>query len=305
MPIKVKDGLPAISHLSQENIFVMTRSRAEHQDIRPLRIAILNLMPEKEKTELHLLRRLSNSPIQLEVDLLHTETHQSRNTSKEHLSAFYTTFSRIRHNKYDGLIITGAPVEQMEFDEVDYWDELKEVMDWSKHNVSSTLHLCWAAQAGLFHHYNIPKHPLPKKQFGIYEHFLLDRNCPLTRGFDDVFWAPHSRHTTIHEADIAKAKDIKIVSKSAEAGVYIVVSRDSKQVFVTGHSEYDPHTLLQEYERDRKKGLPIEIPQNYFQDNDPGKHPIVKWNSHSSLLFSNWINYYVYQLTPYDLGNIK
>lgn len=304
MPIKVKDGLPAIGHLQQENIFVMTESRAVHQDIRPLKIVILNLMPEKQKTELHLLRRLSNSPLQVEVDLLHTETHESRNTPKEHLSAFYTTFSKIRQRKYDGLIITGAPVEQLEFEQVDYWDELRQVMEWSTHNVSSTLHLCWAAQAGLFHHYGVPKRPLAKKQFGIYEHTIRNKNCPLIRGFDDVFWAPHSRHTAVVEDDLARAPGIEVVSTSKEAGVYIIVSKDKKRVFITGHSEYDPYTLLQEYKRDMAKGLPIDFPENYFQDNDPGKHPLVRWNSHSSLLFSNWINYYVYQLTPYRLEDI-
>lgn len=305
MPIKVKDGLPAINHLELENIFVMTETTAIHQDIRPLKIAILNLMPEKEKTELHLLRRLSNSPIQVEVDLLHTEAHESKHTSKEHLETFYTTFSKVKHKKYDGLIITGAPVEQMEFEEVDYWDELKQVMEWSKHNVSSTLHLCWAAQAGLFYHYNVPKHPLNQKQFGVYEHSIRNNNCPLIRGFDDVFWAPHSRHTTILEKDLAKIPCLDIISESEKAGVYIAISKDNRQIFVTGHSEYDPNTLLQEYERDKAKKKRIHLPENYFRNNDPNKKPLVRWKSHSSLLFSNWINYYVYQLTPFKIEEVN
>lgn len=305
MPITVRDGLPAISRLQGENIFVMPESRAIHQDIRPLKMAVLNLMPEKEKTEIQLLRRLSNTPIQVELDLLYTETHEPSHTPKDHLETFYTTFSAVRSRKYDGLIITGAPVEQLEFEQVDYWDELKRVMDWSRKHVSSTLHLCWAAQAALYHHYGVPKHPLPRKQFGIYEHRLRDRHCPLMRGFDDVFWAPHSRHTTIKEADLAKVPELAIISDSEEAGVYIAASKDNRRVFVTGHSEYDPHTLLQEYERDRGKGKTIDLPENYFPDNDPRKDPLVRWNSHSSLLFSNWINYYVYQLTPYDLDAIR
>ena len=253
MPIKVKDGLPAIAQLDKENIFVMTETRAIHQDIRPLKIAILNLMPEKSKTELHLMRRLSNTPIQLEVDLIHSETHKCSNTPKEHLQAFYTTFSKIKSNKYDGLIITGAPVERLDFKEVDYWDELKTIMEWSKHHVSSTLHMCWAAQAGLYYHYGINKRPLKKKQFGVFRHKVNNLHCSLIRGFDDTFWAPHSRHTSIKKEDILKNPNLEIIAESEEAGVYIVASKDGKQIFVTGHSEYDPLTLKQEYDRDIKK----------------------------------------------------
>lgn len=305
MPIKVKDNLPAIGQLEKEGIFVMTETRAVHQDIRPLRIAILNLMPEKSKTELQLLRRLSNTPIQLEVDFFHPETHESKNTSKEHLEEFYTTFSRIKTKKYDGLIITGAPVETMNFEEVDYWDELKEIMEWSKHNVSSTLFMCWAAQAGLYYHHNINKYILEKKQFGLFKHRVNDTTCPLVRGFDDEFWAPHSRHTTIKKEDILKVKDLEIISESDEAGVYMVASKKNNQIFITGHSEYGPSTLLQEYERDKAKGKEIELPKNYLKADEPIKNPIVKWRSHSTLLYSNWINYYVYQVTPFDIDKIN
>jgi len=300
MPIKVKDNLPAVNQLEKEGIFAMTETRAIHQDIRPLRIAILNLMPEKSKTELQLLRRLSNTPIQLEVDFFHPVTHESKNTSKEHLNEFYTSFSKIKSRKYDGLIITGAPVETLNFKEVDYWDELKEIMEWSKHNVTSTLFMCWAAQAGLYYHHNINKHGLDKKQFGLFKHTVNDKTCPLVRGFDDVFWAPHSRHTSIKKEDILKNKDLKIISESDEAGVYIVESKN--QVFVTGHSEYDIRTLLDEYERDKKQGKDIDPPKNYLKEGD--ESPVVKWRSHSTLLFSNWINYYVYQITPFDIDKI-
>jgi homoserine O-succinyltransferase/O-acetyltransferase len=305
MPIKVKDGLPAIDELEQENIFVMSESRAIHQDIRPLNIAILNLMPEKTKTEKQLLRRLSNSPIQIELDLFHPETHKSKNSSKEHLDTFYKKFSEIKHNKYDGLIITGAPVEHLKFEEVDYWDELKKIMEWSKHNVTSTLHICWAAQAGLYYHYGINKHPIGNKQFGVFEHTINDKNCPLVRGFDDVFWAPHSRYTTVNKEDIINIKELELVSESKDAGVYVVISKDSKQIFVTGHSEYDLDTLKQEYDRDISKGMKLKIPQNYYPNDDITKTPLVRWNSHSNLLFTNWINYYVYQATPYKIEEIK
>ena len=304
MPIKVKDGLPAAKELQEEGVFVMTESRAIHQDIRPLKIAILNLMPEKPKTELHLLRRLSNSPVQLEIDLLHPENHDPRTTSKEHLETFYKHFSDIKKNKYDGLIITGAPVEDLEFEDVDYWDELKDIMEWSKHNVTSTLHICWASQAGLYYHYRISKKPLQCKQFGVFRHTINNKNCPLTRGFDEVFWAPHSRHTTISKEDITGISDLNVISESKEAGIYLLASKDNKNVFITGHSEYDPLTLKQEYERDKAKGLCIDLPVNYFPDNDPNKAPLVKWRSHSTLLYMNWINYYVYQTTPYHLEDI-
>ena len=305
MPIKVKDGLPAIEELDKENIFVITESRAIHQDIRPLKIAILNLMPDKIKTELHLLRRLSNSPIQLEVDFFHPQTYKSKNTSEEHLNTFYKKFSDIKKHKYDGLIITGAPVEHLKFEEVTYWEELKDIMEWSKHNVTSTLHICWASQAGLYYHYKIDKHPTENKQFGIFKHDIKNKHCPLVRGFDDTFWAPHSRNTTIKKEDIKNIKEIEIISESKEAGIYLIASKDAKNIFVTGHSEYDPDTLKQEYDRDKAKGIDIEIPKNYYPNNDSTKVPLVKWKSHSNLLFNNWINYYVYQMTPYKIDEIK
>jgi len=300
MPIKIKDGLPAITELEKEKIFVMTENRAIHQDIRPLKVVILNLMPEKPTTELQLLRRLSNSPIQVEVDLIHPETHECKTTSKFHLDQFYKKFNDIKDNKYDGLIITGAPVENLNFDEVDYWGELKQIMEWSKHNVMSTLHICWAAQAGLYFHYEVGKHKLEKKKFGVFKHKLNKKNCELIRGFDDEFWAPHSRHTTLKADEIKKIPELDIVSESEEAGVYIVESKDRRQIFITGHSEYDLLSLKQEWERDIKKGKDIDLPVNYHVEN-----PIVKWRSHSSLLFSNWVNYYVYQMTPFKLEEIK
>jgi homoserine O-succinyltransferase/O-acetyltransferase len=304
MPIKIKDGLPAIKILEKENIFVITETHAIHQDIRPLRLAILNLMPEKPKTELHLLRRLSNTPIQIEVELFHPETHECKNTPLSHLKEFYTTFNSIKFKKFDGLIITGAPVEQLEFEQVDYWEELKRIMEWSKHNVFSTLHLCWAAQAGLYYHHRIRKHQIGLKKFGIFEHNINNKKCLLVRGFDDIFLAPHSRHTTVLKDEIIKNHELEIISESDDAGVYIVISRDNKQIFVTGHSEYDPLTLDEEYKRDVSKGLKIDLPVNYYPNNDPKKYPIVKWRSHSSLLFTNWINYYVYQATPFNIEEI-
>ncbi|MGE5313211.1 MAG: homoserine O-acetyltransferase MetA [Acidobacteriota bacterium] len=304
MPIKVRDGLPAISQLQKENIFVMSESNASHQDIRPLRILLLNLMPEKAKTELHLLRRLSNSPIQVELDLIHPATHQAKTTDKEYLDTFYKTFEETKQNKYDGLIITGAPVEHLRFEEVDYWNELTEIMEWSKHHVTSTLHICWAAQAGLYYHYGVDKHPIEEKKFGVFSHTILNRNCPLVRGFDDVFLAPHSRHTTVRPEEVEGIGELEIISVSPEAGLYIVVSRNGKQVFVTGHSEYDVLTLKEEYERDRAKGLAIQVPKNYFPDDDPSKTPLTLWSSHSNLLFTNWINYYIYQQTPFRIEEI-
>ncbi len=262
-------------------------------------------MPEKEKTETHILRRLSNTPLQIEIDLVHTETYISKNTSKEYLNTFYTTFSRIKSKKYDGLIITGAPVENLDFEQVDYWNELQDIMQWSKTNVNSVLYLCWAAQAGLYYHYNIDKHPLLKKQFGIYNHTINDKRCPLVRGFDDNYWTPHSRHSSIKKQDILNHKDLRIISESKEAGVYIIISKDNKHVFVTGHSEYDANTLKQEFVRDKSKGKDIQLPENYFPEDDPQNQPIVNWRSHSNLLFSNWVNYYVYQLTPFDLNKIN
>jgi len=305
MPINIPDKLPAIDILKKEFIFFMKESDATHQDIRPLKIAIMNIMPVKITTETHLLRLLANTPLQLEIDLIHPHSHTSKNTSSEHLKTFYKTFNQIKHQKYDGLIITGAPVEHLDFEDVSYWGELQELMKWAEHNVTSTLYICWASQAGLYYHYNIPKYPLDKKMFGVFYHKVTNRKEPIVRGFDDYFLAPHSRYTEVKRKDIEKIKDLVIVSESDEAGVYIVASKDRKKVFVTGHSEYDPDTLKEEYERDVKKGLDINIPKNYFPDDNPAKAPIVKWRSHANLLFTNWLNYYVYQETPYDRSEIK
>ena len=305
MPINIPDKLPAIDILKKEFIFFMKESDATHQDIRPLKIAIMNIMPVKITTETHLLRLLANTPLQLEIDLIYPHSHTSKNTSSEHLKTFYKTFNQIKHQKYDGLIITGAPVEHLDFEDVSYWNELQELMKWAEHNVTSTLYICWASQAGLYYHYNIPKYPLDKKMFGVFYHKVTNRKEPIVRGFDDYFLAPHSRYTEVKRKDIEKIKDLVIVSESDEAGVYIVASKDRKKVFVTGHSEYDPDTLKEEYERDVKKGLDINIPKNYFPDDNPAKSPIVKWRSHANLLFTNWLNYYVYQETPYDRSEIK
>ena len=305
MPLNVPDNLPAIDILREENIFVMPETIAMHQDIRPLKIVILNLMPVKITTEIHLLRILSNSPLQAEVSFLNIKNHQSKNTPKAHLEAFYLTLDQIRNKSFDGMIITGAPVEMLEFEKVDYWDEMKEIMEWSKHHVTSTFYICWAAQAGLYYHYGVPKYPVDQKVFGVFPHNVFNPNIPLVRGFDDIFLAPHSRHTTIKKEDILKHDNLVLVSESEQAGVYIVMSKDGKQIFVTGHSEYELTTLQQEYERDIAKGLPINIPQNYFPGNDPSKSPMALWKSHASLLFSNWLNYYVYQETPYLLDDIQ
>ena len=302
MPIKIPDDLPAVKTLQEENVFVMFDKRAYQQDIRPLQIVILNLMPTKIVTETQILRLLGNSPIQVDIYLLRSKSHKSRNTSEKHLDRFYRTFDEIRDKKFDGMIITGAPVEHLEFDEVDYWDELTEIMDWSKRNVFTTLHLCWGAQAGLVHHFNIPKYPLGSKVFGVFTHWINNKKSRLLRGFDDEFFVPHSRYTEIKKEDITKIEELEILSESEEAGVYIVATKDRSQVFVTGHAEYDPLTLKVEYERDVKKGLSIEVPKNYFPGDDPGKEPIVRWRGHANLLFSNWLNYYVYQETPYDLS---
>jgi homoserine O-succinyltransferase len=305
MPIKVPNDLPAVEVLNNENIFVMDEFRAYHQDIRPLRIAILNLMPKKIETETQILRLLGNSPLQVDIVLLHPRTHVSKNTPQEYLIKFYNTFDDIKDQKFDGMIITGAPVELMDFEQVDYWEELKEIMDWSVHNVYSTFHICWGAQAGLYHHYRIPKYRLDKKMFGVFDHTVSKKNVKLLRGFDDVFKAPHSRHTEVKKADIERVPGLEILSESSEAGVYIVIARQGRQIFVTGHSEYDPLTLKSEYDRDVAKGLEIEPPKNYFPGDDPSKAPIVSWRSHANLLFANWLNYYVYQETPYDLSKIE
>jgi homoserine O-succinyltransferase/O-acetyltransferase len=305
MPIKIPDQLPAKQVLQGENIFVMDEDRAVHQDIRPLQIALLNLMPTKIATETQLLRLLGNTPIQVEVTLVRTNSHQSKNTPEEHLLAFYQTFEQIRLRRFDALIITGAPVEHLPFDEVDYWEELKAIMDWGFSNVFSLFYICWGAQAALYHQFGIPKYPLPSKQFGVFPHRVIERNVRLMRGFDDVFYAPHSRHTEVRRADIERVPQLDIVAESDEAGVYIVVSRDGRQVFVTGHSEYDPLTLKREYDRDVAAGLPITVPANYYPGDDPTRAPMVRWRSHAHLLYANWINYYVYQETPYDLNQFR
>jgi len=301
MPINIPDKLPAREILENENIFVMTHERAIHQDIRPLKIVILNLMPIKETTEVHLLRLLSNTPLQIEIELLRIKNHVSKNTSSSHLDAFYKTWEDINHHDYDGMIITGAPIEKLDFEEVSYWDEIKEIMDWSREHVTSTLFICWASQAALFHFYGVPKYPLDKKMFGVFSHYRLDPHIPILRGFDDRFMAPHSRHTEVRRTDIEKIKELEILAESEEAGIYMVGTKDGKQIFVTGHSEYDPDTLKEEFLRDLSKGEEIHLPKNYFLDNDPEKGPVVKWRSHANLLFSNWLNYYVYQLTPFEL----
>lgn len=304
MPIRIQDSLPARAVLEGENIFVMTEYRAMHQDIRPLNVLILNLMPTKIVTETQILRKLSNTPLQIQVDLLHTASYQSRNTDTDHLESFYTSFDRVREKRYDGMIITGAPVENLEFDQVDYWPELCAIMEWSKTHVYATLHICWGAQAGLFYHHGIEKRVLPKKLFGVYEHEVLTPNAPLFRGFDDVFLAPNSRYTEVWEQDIRKRPELELLATSPQAGVFAVKTRDSRRFYMMGHPEYDPDTLAKEYWRDVEKGLEIAVPANYFPDNDPYTPPIVRWRSAGQLLYTNWLNYYVYQTTPYDLKQI-
>jgi homoserine O-succinyltransferase len=305
MPLNLPDKLPAIELLKEEHIFVIDNSRATQQDIRPLRIVILNLMPLKITTETDLIRLLSNTPLQLEVSFMKIKSHTSKNTPIEHMQTFYTGFEDMRNEKYDGMIITGAPVEQMEYEEVTYWQEMMEIFDWSRTHVTSTLYICWAAFAGLYHHYGIPKYLLDKKMFGVFEHLALDPYASIFRGFDDVFYAPHSRHTEVRKEDILKNPALTLLSESEEAGVYLVMARGGREFFVTGHSEYSPLTLDAEYHRDLEKGLPIEIPRNYYKDNDPCKDPLVRWRGHANLLFSNWLNYYVYQETPYNVDDIK
>ena len=304
MPIKIPNSLPAAKTLESENIFVMTEQRAMHQDIRPLKILLLNLMPTKIETETQILRLLSNSPIQIDIDLLQTATHVSRNTPKEHLLHFYHVFNDIRTQRYDGMIITGAPVEQLPFEQVDYWPELCEIMEWSKSHVYSTLHICWGAQAGLYYHYQIPKVLLPEKVFGVFKHRPLIANHPLLRGFDDWYYAPHSRYTEVRKEDIEKVPELDILAYSETAGIHIVASHDCRKFFVTGHSEYDRGTLAKEYFRDIQKGLAIQVPHNYFPSDDPEQTPAMTWRGHASLLFSNWLNYFVYQRTPYDLSDL-
>lgn len=302
MPIKIPDNLPAKEILTRENIFVMDETRAYHQDIRPLKIVILNLMPTKETTETQLLRLLGNSPLQVEITLLHTKSHTSKNTSAEHLRMFYKNYEDIKHQNFDGMIITGAPVELLEFEEVNYWEELKTIMDWTIDHVTSTFHICWAAQAGLYHHYGVPKYKLDQKMFGVFPHRINKNNTNLLHGFDEVFHAPQSRHTEIRREDVEGVGGLEILAESDESGIYLVCSDNGKQIFVTGHSEYDPLTLKWEYDRDIDKGMEIEIPKHYFPDDNPSKTPIVKWRAHANLLFSNWLNYYVYQVTPFEWG---
>lgn len=305
MPIKIPNNLPASQILTEENIFVMDANRASHQDIRPLKIAILNLMPTKISTETQLLRLLGNTPLQIEVTLLQTQTHESKNTSSEHLGSFYCFFEDVRDQRFDGLIITGAPIETLEFEDVDYWDELTEIMKWSKTNVFSTLHICWGAQAGLYYHYGVTKYLLPHKAFGVFEHQLEQSYVKLFRGFDDTFFVPHSRHTGIHRELIDVHPNLEVMASSHEAGVYIVMAQEGRQIFVTGHSEYDPETLKGEYDRDISQGKPINVPKNYYPNDDPTQPPIVRWRGHANLLFSNWLNYYVYQETPFELSEAR
>jgi len=300
MPINVPNNLPAIEELKKENIFVMEQDRAIQQDIRPLKIALLNLMPVKKVAETDLIRSLSNTPMQVELDLLYMDVHESKNTPREHMEVFYKTFEQVRHRKYDGLIITGAPVELLEFEEVDYWEKLCEMMEWSKTNATSTLHICWGAQAGLYYHYGVKKYELPKKIFGVYDHLITDRRHHLVRGFDDVFPAPHSRYTENRIEDIRKHPELTLLAWSEQIGANIVLSNDNRQIFISGHLEYNPLTLKNEYDRDVAKGLEIEVPENYFPDNNPKNEPVIRWRAHASLLFTNWLNYYVYQVTPFD-----
>lgn len=305
MPIKIPNELPAVKTLTEENIFVMTETRAISQDIRPLKILMLNLMPKKIQTETQISRVLGNTPLQIELELIRTASHMPHHISEEHLFEFYKTFDDIREKYYDGMIITGAPVEQNAFEEVDYWDELCEIMEWSKTHVHSTFHICWGAQAGLYYHFGIQKYDLPEKLFGVFRHRVDYKNPILMRGFDDEFWVPHSRHTGVRIEDIEKEERLKILATSDKAGVYACMTEKGKQIFVMGHSEYDPYTLNEEYVRDVNKGLPIKPPENYFPDDDPTKEPIVRWRAHANLLYSNWLNYFVYQTTPYDLDELK
>lgn len=304
MPIQIPNDLPATGILQQENIFVMPEDRAATQDIRPLEIVLLNLMPTKIVTETQLSRLLGNTPLQVHLELMHAKSHISKNTAQEHLLTFYKTFDELKHRKFDGMVITGAPVENMAFEDVDYWQELCEIMQWSITNVHSTFHICWGAQAGLYYHYGIQKYPLEEKMFGVFEHIKDYPRSILLRGFDDTFWAPHSRYTTVRREDIEAIPELKILSSSEEAGVYAIMSKGGRQIFVTGHSEYDPDTLEKEYLRDKNQGLSTAVPKNYYPDDDDTKHPIVRWRGHANLLFSNWLNYFVYQTTPYDIKRI-
>ena len=304
MPVNIPVKLPAIELLKRENIFVMDNERASSQDIRPLKIAILNLMPLKITTETDLIRLLSNSPLQIEIDFIKIKSHTPKNTPIEHLQMFYKDFDSIKHNNDDGMIITGAPVEKLDFGEVNYWNELTEIFDWGKSNVTSTLYICWAAQAGLYYHYGIPKYDLPEKMFGVFKHYALDKLNPIFRGFDDEFFVPHSRHTEVRREDILKKPELKLMAESVKAGVYMVMARGGREFFIMGHSEYSPNTLDDEYKRDLAKGLPIKMPENYYKDDNPDNKPVVRWRSHANLLFTNWLNYFVYQETPYNISEI-
>ena len=301
MPIQIPNDLPAAEVLQNENIFVMKQTRAETQHIRPLEIVLLNLMPTKIVTETQLSRMLGNTPLQVHLELMMLSTHKAKNTPEEHLLAFYKTFDELKDRKFDGMVITGAPVENMPFEQVNYWKELTEIMEWSKDHVHSTFHICWGAQAGLYYHYGIQKHPLPEKMFGVFKHKADYKHAILLRGFDDEFWVPHSRHTTIRREDIESTPGLKILASSEEAGVYILMNKEGRQIFVTGHSEYDPDTLEREYLRDKYQGLPIRVPKNYYPNDDDSQAPIVRWRGHGNLLYSNWLNYFVYQTTPYDI----
>ncbi len=305
MPLNLPDKLPAIELLKQENIFVIDHSRATRQDIRPLRIVILNLMPLKITTETDLVRLLSNTPLQIEISFMKLRSHTPKNTPVEHMKAFYKDFELMREERFDGMIVTGAPVEQMPFEEVSYWPEVSSIFDWARTHVTSTLYICWAAQAGLYRFYGIPKYNLPEKMFGIFEHRVNRPLLPIFRGFDDVFYVPHSRHTEVRRADIERCPELDIISESDESGVYMVMARGGREFFITGHSEYSPYTLDGEYKRDLAKGLPIRMPKNYYRGDDPSQPPLVRWRAHANLLFSNWLNYYVYQETPYDINEIR
>ena len=305
MPIKIPNGLPAAQTLADENIFVMTENRATTQDIRPLKIMLLNLMPTKIDTETQLSRLLGNTPLQVELTLVRTKSHESRNTPEEHMLAFYQEFDDVRRQNFDGLIITGAPVEHLPFEEVDYWDELCQIMEWSKTHVYSTFHICWGAQAGLYYHFGVGKQPLPEKMFGVFPHRREYERSILLRGFDDVFMVPHSRHTTVDRAEIEKVPQLRIVASYEEAGVYAITTRNGRQIFITGHSEYDALTLEREYKRDVAAGKPIRVPKNYYPNDDPTQPPIVSWRSHANLLYCNWLNYFVYQTTPYNLDELQ
>ena len=304
MPLRLPDKLPAIDLLKDENIFVLADSRANTQDIRPLRIVILNLMPLKITTETDLIRILSNSPLQLEIQFMKVKAHTSKNTPIEHMKAFYRDFELMRDEKFDGMIITGAPVEHLDYKDVNYWDEISDIFSWARTHVTSTMYICWAAQAGLFYHYGLPKHPLPEKMFGIFPQYPLDKKLPIFRGCDDVFFMPHSRHTELRREDILKVPELSLIAESPMSGVSMVMAREGREIFITGHSEYSPYTLDTEYKRDLGKGLPIQMPYNYYRDNDPTKEPLVTWRAHGNLLFQNWLNYYVYQETPYDINDI-